>query len=97
MGMNKNDLPSEVIDISQLEENQVVLVEVISDTRDHGRDDGFGTGQIFENTGGSINFSENASAIRDNADVRLFDGFDNFLETFGAQVMNRITNTIIRY
>src|SRR5436309_2443241 len=95
--MNKYDLSSEVLDISELEENQVAFVEVICDPRSHRRDDGFGTGQVFENASWGIDFSENASAIRDDADVRLLDGFYDFLEILGAQVANGVPQAIIGY
>src|SRR5262245_10986640 len=82
------DLPSEVIRVANFEKNKVVVAKIVLYAPRFRGDHWFRKRQVFEETRGRIDFSEDVAVVRNNAEVTMLDSLDNLLEIALAKVID---------
>ena len=82
------DLPGEVIRVADFEENQVVVTKIVLYAPRFRGDDWFRKRQVFEDTRGRINFSEDIAVVRNDAQVAIVDSLDDLFKIARAKVID---------
>ena len=90
------ELPCEVVGISDLEEDEVAVREVIADSTCPRSNDRFPQGQTLKNTGRSIDFSESAFPIWNDAYVALSNYRRYAVVIPGPEIFDVVGQTTLR-
>ena len=78
----------QIVGISYIEKDQVVIAEIILDASCFWGNDRFAQRQIFKNSSGRIDFSKKVAVVWDDSQVTTVDDLDNLRETARAEVID---------
>src|SRR5215469_11986831 len=88
MRVDKLDLSRQIVGISYIEKNQVVIAEIILDASCFWDNDRFAQRQIFKNSSGRIDFSKKIAVVWDDSQVTTVDDLDDLREAANAEVID---------
>src|SRR5262249_35490308 len=88
MRVGKLDFSHQIVGISYIEKDQVVIAEIILDASCFWGNDRFAERKIFKNSGGCFDFSKKVAVVWDDSQVTTVDDLDNLREIASAELID---------